>query len=53
MSYRRVLLLIDLEAGAGAAIDTIRRIARDAELLLIVARLAAGRFAWFAAQAPI
>lgn len=41
MTYRRVLLLIDLEAGAGAALDTIRHVAPHAELLLIVTRVAA------------
>lgn len=52
MSCRRVLLLIDLEAGAGAAIDTIRHLAPNADLLLIVVRVAARRLAWFSAQAP-
>jgi phosphatidylserine/phosphatidylglycerophosphate/cardiolipin synthase-like enzyme len=52
MNYRRVLLVIDLEAGAGAAIDVIRRVAPDANLLLIVARFPASGIAWLSAQAP-
>jgi phosphatidylserine/phosphatidylglycerophosphate/cardiolipin synthase-like enzyme len=52
VNFRRVLLLVDLEAAAGAGIDIIRRVAPDADLLLIVARLSAGRVAWFSAQAP-
>ena len=52
MNYRRVLLFIDLEAGAGAAIDAVRRVAPDADLLLIVVRLAASRIAWLSPQAP-
>ncbi|HXK11456.1 MAG TPA: hypothetical protein VMT70_17560, partial [Vicinamibacteria bacterium] len=52
MNYRRVLLVIDLEAGAGAAIDVVRRVAPDASLLLIVARFPASGIAWLSAPAP-
>lgn len=52
MNYRRVLLVIDLEAGAGTAIDVIRRVAPDADLLLIVARFPVSGIAWLSAQAP-
>ncbi len=52
MNYRRVLLLADLEAGAGTAIDVIRRVAPMLDLLLIVARFPASGIAWFSAQAP-
>jgi len=52
MNYRRVLLLVDLEKGAGSAIDLVRRVAPDAELLLVVARFPATRLAWFSPQAP-
>ena len=52
MNYRRVLLVIDLEAGAGAAIDVVRRVAPDASLLLIVARFPASGIAWLSVPAP-
>lgn len=52
MNFRRVLLLIDVESGVGPALELIRRLAPDADLLWIVARLPAGRVAWFSSQAP-
>ena len=52
MNYRRVLLVVDLEAGAGTRIDVIRRVAPDASLLLVVARFPTGGIAWLSAQAP-
>lgn len=52
MNYRRVLLLTDLDAGAGTAVDVIRRVAPGARSLLIVARFPASGIAWFSAQAP-
>jgi phosphatidylserine/phosphatidylglycerophosphate/cardiolipin synthase-like enzyme len=52
MNYRRVLLLVDLEAGSGTSIDLIRRVAPDADLLVVVARFPASGMAWFSAQAP-
>jgi phosphatidylserine/phosphatidylglycerophosphate/cardiolipin synthase-like enzyme len=52
MNYRRVLLVVDLEAGAGTALDVIRRVAPDATLLLVVARFPASGIAWLSAQAP-
>ena len=52
MNFRRVLLLIDVESGVGPAIELIRRLAPDADLLWIVARVPAGRVAWFSSHAP-
>ena len=52
MNFRRVLLLIDAESAVGPAIELIRRVAPDAELLLIVARVPARRVAWFSSHAP-
>ena len=52
MNFRRVLLLIDVESGVGPAIELIRRLAPDADLLWIVARLPARRVAWFSSHAP-
>ena len=52
MSYRRVLFLTELRGDAGAALPLIRRIAPAAELLLVVARLPEGQFAWLAEEAP-
>jgi hypothetical protein len=52
MSYRRVLLLADFDAGAGTAVDIVRRVAPGAQLLLVVARFPASGIAWFSAQAP-
>ena len=52
MNFRRVLLLLDVESDVGPAIDLIRRLAPDADLLWIVARVPAGRVAWFSSQAP-
>ncbi len=44
MNYRRVLLLVDLEAGAGTALDLVPGVAPHAELLLIVARVGSADF---------
>jgi len=52
MNYRRVLLAVDLEAGASTALAVVRRVAPAAQLLLVVARIPAGRIGWLAAQAP-
>ena len=52
MNYRRVLLVADLEAGASTAIDAVRRVAPRAQLLLVIARVPAGRIGWLSAQAP-
>lgn len=52
MNFRRVLLLVDVESGVGPAIELIRRVAPDADLLWIVARLPARRVEWFSSQAP-
>ncbi len=52
MNFRRVLLLIDVESAVDPAIDLIRRVAPDADLLWIVARLPARRVAWFSSHAP-
>jgi len=58
MNFRRVLLLVDAEvpeareSGVGPAVELIRRMAPDADLLLIVVRLPARRIAWFSSHAP-
>lgn len=52
MNYRRVLLLVDFEAGARTALDMVRSVAPDAELLLIVARMGSGRVGWLTPEAP-
>ena len=52
MNYRRLILLIDLEHDSRPAAALIRRVAPSAELLLVIARLAAQRFAWFSSAAP-
>jgi cardiolipin synthase len=52
MNYRRVLFLTELRDDAGAALALIRRVAPAAELLVVVARLPEGQFAWLAAEAP-
>ena len=52
MNYRRVLFLVDLETAAASHLDLVRRLAPDAELLLIVARVAGARVAWLSPEAP-
>ena len=52
MKYRRVLLLTTLESDARAAIAAIRRVAPQAERLLIVAPVHAPGFSWFGDAAP-
>ncbi len=52
MKYRRVLFVTDLGDDASAAVATIRRVAPEADLLLVVARLPARKFAWFSGEAP-
>jgi phosphatidylserine/phosphatidylglycerophosphate/cardiolipin synthase-like enzyme len=52
MNYRRVLLLVDLESDAHAALDLVRLVAPRAELLLIVVRAGSSPLAWLTAEAP-
>ncbi len=52
MKYRRVLLLTTLEGDARAPIAAIRRVAPQAEKLLIVAPVHAPWFSWFGDAAP-
>src|SRR5271165_4816712 len=53
MKYRRILLITPLEGDARAAIATIRRIAPQAERLVIVAGLPARKFSWLPDEAPL
>jgi len=53
MKYRRILLIAPLEGDARAAIAAIRRIAPQAERLVIVAGLPARKFPWLTDEAPI
>ena len=52
MKYRRVLLVTELGADARAEVATIRRVAPEADLLVVIARLPARKFAWFSGEAP-
>jgi len=52
MKYRRVLLLCELGRDASAAVAMIRQVAPAAELLLVVARMAERKHAWFSGEAP-
>ncbi|HEY6148473.1 MAG TPA: hypothetical protein VIZ69_12270, partial [Thermoanaerobaculia bacterium] len=52
MNFRRVLLLLDAGTATGPAIELIRRVAPDADLLWIVVRLPVRRVAWFSSHAP-
>ncbi|MGO9761314.1 MAG: hypothetical protein ACLP1Q_08670 [Solirubrobacteraceae bacterium] len=52
MKYQRILLITTLEGDARAAIAAIRRIAPQAERLVIVAGLPARKFSWLINDAP-
>jgi len=52
MKYRRVLFVTELGADAHAEIATIRRVAPEADLLVVIAHLPARKFAWFSDEAP-
>ncbi|HTR19717.1 MAG TPA: phosphatidylserine/phosphatidylglycerophosphate/cardiolipin synthase family protein [Gemmatimonadales bacterium] len=52
MNYRRVLFITRLGDDPGAALALIHRVAPAAELLVVVARLGEGQFAWLAEEAP-
>ena len=52
MKYRRVLLVPELGHDARAEVATIRRVAPEADLLVVIARLPARKFAWFSGEAP-
>ena len=52
MKYRRVLFVTELGHDARAEVATIRRVAPEADLLVVIARLPARKFAWFSGEAP-
>jgi len=52
VKYHRILLITSLEGDARAAIAAIRRIAPQAERLVIVAGLPARKLAWLINEAP-
>ncbi|MGZ4779289.1 MAG: phospholipase D-like domain-containing protein, partial [Thermoanaerobaculia bacterium] len=52
MKYRRVLLITELGSDPRRLVAMIRRIAPTADLLIVVARLPARKFAWFSTEAP-
>lgn len=52
MSYRRVLLLVELGSDARLAAAAIRRVAPGAEYLLAVAQAPGPQIAWLSRQAP-
>jgi phosphatidylserine/phosphatidylglycerophosphate/cardiolipin synthase-like enzyme len=52
MTYRRLLLILEIDRDPAAAIATIRRIAPTAELLSVVARVGAPTIAWRSNLAP-
>lgn len=51
MKYRRVLFVTELGQDARANVATIRRVAPEADLLVVVARPPARTFAWFSGEA--
>lgn len=53
MKYRHILLITPLEGDARAAIAAIRRIAPQAERLVIVAGLPVRKFSWSPDEAPL
>jgi cardiolipin synthase len=52
VNYRRVCVVVDLEAGAEGVFDLIRQVAPEAEFLQVVARSAGAPWPWLASQAP-
>lgn len=52
MSYRRVLLITELEGDIRPTISAIRRVATGADLLVVVARMPASSLAWSVSEAP-
>lgn len=52
MKYRRVLLLAQLQTDVRAAIAAIRRVAPEAEQLVVVAWLPGRSFGWLSGDAP-
>lgn len=52
MSYRRVLLIVELGTDARPVIAAIARVAPEAEHLIVIARWPARKFAWFFGAAP-
>jgi len=52
MKYRRVLFVTELGADARGEVATMRRVAPEADLLVVIARLPARKFAWFSGEAP-
>ena len=52
MKYRRILLIAPLEGDAVAAVAAIRRIAPQAERLVVVAGLPARKFSWLSDEVP-
>ncbi|MBE0547354.1 MAG: hypothetical protein IH627_06830, partial [Rubrivivax sp.] len=53
MKYRRPLLIVSLDGDARAALGTIRRVAPQAERLLVVACLPTRSFAWLNVATPL
>lgn len=52
MKYRRLLLIAPLDGDANVALAAIRRLAPQAERLVVVACLSTRNFAWLTAEAP-